>query len=629
MPGNVYENKGAMTATIVVAASDSLNKAAANYVCDGTADNVEIQAAIDALPAGGGKVVLLEGTYIVTAKLQIRSGTFMEGQGYGTIIYVDDGVNDDAIYANGKSNWSIKNLKIDCNRANNITTYCIHAVGCSDFSIEMCTGIESDGGVFADTSHDFVIYKNLFHTIDHDGISVCSCYGVNIEGNVVHNTTEAGIEVDSASYKVTIIGNIVHNTSKAGINIDQQLGFTACHSCVVSGNVVYACEFGIDIRDNCYENTIIGNYCSENTKDGIYCIGNDNVISNNMLVNNVGEGIDLVGCSRNILNNNYCRGNARGIFLFGCPRNTITGNYCYQNKEHGIFLYCSSFNLLNSNIIHNNSQRGVGTYNGISLENDTVDFSAYNIITNNHFVDDQNSAVSLLTTDANIGQPDIIVANASLFFEGQWVTINDDTPDTENNQILSINTTTNTLTMVNNLAANYTVAQNAVVAGRNTQRWGYFEESGGDNFNTIKNNSYNGYATGSIWVAGTNPIVDVKIQSLALDLSGGATDVVAFYATGPCKLVGYNILYTEASSADAGVNIRVGRYQSGVALDDDYFDISVSQVSKALGYSIHFRMTDLTQSIIAAGDTVTVGTAGGKAGTGEVIIILQIAEMAD
>ncbi len=66
-----FENKGAMAATVVVAASDSLNKAAANYVCDGVADEVEIHAAIAALPATGGKVVLLEGNYsanIVIAK---------------------------------------------------------------------------------------------------------------------------------------------------------------------------------------------------------------------------------------------------------------------------------------------------------------------------------------------------------------------------------------------------------------------------------------------------------------------------------------------------------------------------------------------------------------------------------
>lgn len=41
--------------TLLVAASDALaaTRKKANYVCDGTADDVEIQAAIDALPSVG------------------------------------------------------------------------------------------------------------------------------------------------------------------------------------------------------------------------------------------------------------------------------------------------------------------------------------------------------------------------------------------------------------------------------------------------------------------------------------------------------------------------------------------------------------------------------------------------
>ena len=83
-----FENKGAMAATIVVAASDSLNKAAANYVCDGTADNVEIQAAIDALPAGGGKVVLLDGNYTIadTVNLPNAKAIKFSGAGFATIL---------------------------------------------------------------------------------------------------------------------------------------------------------------------------------------------------------------------------------------------------------------------------------------------------------------------------------------------------------------------------------------------------------------------------------------------------------------------------------------------------------------------------------------------------------------
>jgi hypothetical protein len=61
------------TATLVVAASDSSDesKAQADYLCDGIADNVEIQAAIDALPAVGGCVQLLEGTFYIAAAIEI------------------------------------------------------------------------------------------------------------------------------------------------------------------------------------------------------------------------------------------------------------------------------------------------------------------------------------------------------------------------------------------------------------------------------------------------------------------------------------------------------------------------------------------------------------------------------
>ena len=51
-------------ATFVVAASDSKNKEKADYVCDGVDDQVEIQAAIDALPVSGGKISLSEGFFL-------------------------------------------------------------------------------------------------------------------------------------------------------------------------------------------------------------------------------------------------------------------------------------------------------------------------------------------------------------------------------------------------------------------------------------------------------------------------------------------------------------------------------------------------------------------------------------
>ena len=67
---------GLRGATKIIAANDSLDKSFADYVCDGTADQVEIQAAIDALDAGnvGGRIILLEGTYNIAASITFNAG---------------------------------------------------------------------------------------------------------------------------------------------------------------------------------------------------------------------------------------------------------------------------------------------------------------------------------------------------------------------------------------------------------------------------------------------------------------------------------------------------------------------------------------------------------------------------
>jgi hypothetical protein len=73
-----------------VAANDSIDKTRADYICDGTDDDVQIQEAIDALGSTGGKVILLEGTFSVDADITgIPSSITICGQGIdATIIEV-------------------------------------------------------------------------------------------------------------------------------------------------------------------------------------------------------------------------------------------------------------------------------------------------------------------------------------------------------------------------------------------------------------------------------------------------------------------------------------------------------------------------------------------------------------
>ena len=77
--------------TYVIAASNSRDNTGADAVCDGTADNVEIQAGIDAVnTAGGGTVMLLDGTYEIDATINLKSSVTLSGNGYGTVLTRSD-----------------------------------------------------------------------------------------------------------------------------------------------------------------------------------------------------------------------------------------------------------------------------------------------------------------------------------------------------------------------------------------------------------------------------------------------------------------------------------------------------------------------------------------------------------
>lgn len=115
-------------ATIYVAASDATTseKAVASYLCDGTADDVEILAALAAVPSTGGSVELSSGTFTITSTITFtRSNTELRGQGTNTIIKVANtaGTGGFSTYAShiyiNVANFSIRNFKLNSNRANN------------------------------------------------------------------------------------------------------------------------------------------------------------------------------------------------------------------------------------------------------------------------------------------------------------------------------------------------------------------------------------------------------------------------------------------------------------------------------------------------------------------------------
>lgn len=78
------------------------------YVCDGTADDIEMQAAIDI----GDYVQLSEGTFRTHASPQIKSGTILSGASRSATIISPDSLAIAGITANGVADWSIMDLTI-------------------------------------------------------------------------------------------------------------------------------------------------------------------------------------------------------------------------------------------------------------------------------------------------------------------------------------------------------------------------------------------------------------------------------------------------------------------------------------------------------------------------------------
>ena len=99
-------------ATFIVAASDSVHKQRADYICDGVNDQVEIQAGLDALPSGGGKIVLLEGTFDFSSQVsRAIDKVTIEGMGKSTLINLN--ASTPVISAGSQSNWVFKNFATD------------------------------------------------------------------------------------------------------------------------------------------------------------------------------------------------------------------------------------------------------------------------------------------------------------------------------------------------------------------------------------------------------------------------------------------------------------------------------------------------------------------------------------
>ena len=184
------------TGTLVVAASNSsvLSKDSADFICDGTADDVQIQAAITYLAAGGtyglgGTVVLTEGTFNIATNILVKSNVHLKGQGPATIL-LNNGTPDQLIsIATGVINYVLQDFNLNGNGES-------YGIICDDYTTNTNShyiNIHSYGNVAggagmgflrcvnlidcstAGNTFGFYDCWNLTNCIGHDGTDFINC----------------------------------------------------------------------------------------------------------------------------------------------------------------------------------------------------------------------------------------------------------------------------------------------------------------------------------------------------------------------------------------------------------------------------------------------------------------------
>lgn len=285
-PEMEYEGAGKRTCRFVVGTSTAGWTAAdCDYLCDGTADDVEINAAIQALPSTGGEIVILDGTYNITATILInKNNVVVRGNGTSTKInknFVSDSSNNSNLIYIRSPYCTVRDLLLDFNYTDTdyvgSSTLFVSAKYCLVFN---CVVINSRLAIRADNAaQDSCICNNTVINA-HYGIAFYG-YRQVVSNNILYDILDRGME-DGSKYQ-TITDNVIYSEKATEESIGVYLTgeFSVFSGNLINGN--FKRGMWITSRFCCISNNIIYNF-------SMYGIYTNSGISNNVSGNTVTRG---------------------------------------------------------------------------------------------------------------------------------------------------------------------------------------------------------------------------------------------------------------------------------------------------------------------------------------------------
>lgn len=400
---------------LLIAASDSsaLDKANAWKICDGTTDQVEIQAAIDAL-SSGGTVFLAAGNYAIPADITMAADVTLAGT-WASKLTSPASSDDSIITGTSVDGFVIRGLYLEGTTASNTLAAhigLIHLNNCDNATIEGCYVVGSDGAGIAATESDWLEISGCtcIENAD-DGIEVFTgCADFKIIGNTLIDNSPDGTPNPSGNLKIRNdcpAGIITGNTCRTQY-LNNVILFTSSSSDAMSlpsaftGNTVINTHvdgshltgpgislYGPDSDDTVRFWVITGNSISSADYYGIRFASwvEDCVISGNHITAYYGAGsLDTTCENISIIGNFFMQypgsGGPYGIHLRGTNNNLMIANNIFADAATNGIKLTTTFVGTNCSIICNTFTGGIDA--GINFDY-TSESGATNQIYGNDF----------------------------------------------------------------------------------------------------------------------------------------------------------------------------------------------------------------------------------------------------
>jgi len=375
----------------------------ADYTCTGLNDNVIFQTAINALPASGGKIEVLGGTYVFGAQIYItKSNVTIDTVGNSANFTIANGVNQPIFNWQG-SGGALGDSYFDGNKANNLAMtnalINIQSVGFRGGRITIVnsgyTGLDfldgsSDGyieeldlednnivgvrivGGGANPPHDITIgtihaYRNGTLGVVNESVQLIqNVYNINIGNHILVGLTGADGTTDGAGIETTSIDTAPtlnpHNiTIGPGISrgFTEGYKFEANSSNITATGLIGYGNFGRGLRIYNSQNVTVSS--SEFLSNGDSGVGVDSFDTSAGLYS-ISSGISLNGIISDNNTNN-------GVSLKKATDITINGGNYNGNGSYGIVIYDNAALPYTSHVVLNgirateNKQYGVASKN--------------------------------------------------------------------------------------------------------------------------------------------------------------------------------------------------------------------------------------------------------------------------